>query len=556
MKSLGWTAVLVSACVISAAVRADETVRQTLDAKHDNQQAAAEDASSPETAGHAGSAARSGADSVDGAVESAELSQPTSIPQATIAQPRIKRTAAVVHGSTQAVPGGPAVIVSDGPDAVISDYGSQPAPVVGPHHSGGTEWVSDGVFACDSCEGCCTDPCCTSCGGLGSRLGGGAGIGSMEDCYRYGSFWEIVHSSRRFWVEPQAIFWAAKGHALPELVTTSPFGTPQGQAGVLGQPNTTVIFGNERVDDDVRNGGRINFGAWLVEGQFFGVMGDYYVLENQKTHFGIGSQGNPILARPFYNTELGIQDAAELGFVNFMDQFGQIIDLSGSVTVDTSSEVQSAGGSIRKPLWVSFETNYRVNLLAGYRFFKLDEQLRMSDSVSPMGGFFAPGTRFDSFDLFDTTNTFHGGEIGFLVEARHCRFRFEFLGRVALGNMHTDLLIDGARSVTDGVSTVVTPGGFLAQPTNMGEHVSDEFAFIPEAGARVGLQLTDNIDVSAGYNFIYVSSVLRPGGQVDQAINPEQLRGDPLTGEARPAVRLNDTDFWLQGLNAAVQARF
>gem|GEM_PF-1385114 len=429
----------------------------------------------------------------------------------------------------------------------------------------GSTWISDSAFS-DSggnAGSCGTGTCSTGIGGNGNGASrascsgnGGGGIGSDEDCYRYGSFWEVVHSGRRYWVETQAIGWFAKGQYLPALVTTSPTGTPQGQAGVLGQPNTSVAFGQERVDDDVRFGGRINFGMWLIEGQFLGVVGDYYALDSQNSQFGLGSVGDPVLARPFYNTELGIQDAAELAFPGFVDATGQMLNLSGSVTVETHSQVQSAGVSLRKTMNVSFAGDYRLNLLGGYRFFRLDEGVRMSDSVAPVGGFFVPGTTFDSFDQFDTKNEFHGGEIGLMLEMRRCRWSFEFLTRVALGNMRQTVTIDGASSIFDTMNTVVTPGGLLTQPTNIGTYVNDEFTVIPEAGAKVGLQLTDHIKASVGYNFIYVSNVARPGGQIDSGVNISQIDGGALAGSPRPAPRLGDTDFWLQGGSASLELRF
>ncbi len=437
------------------------------------------------------------------------------------------------------------------------------APVVD-NASLGSTWISDNAFAGSGCgdatcssgtcsTGSCSSGSCGDCNGSG-RSGFG---GSEEDRDRYGSFWEVVHSDRRFWVETQAIGWFTKGHYLPALVTTSPAGTPQGQAGVLGAPNTTVAFGQERVDDDVRFGGRINFGMWLIEGQFLGIVGDYYSLADAGSQFGLGSTGNPVLARPFYNTELGIQDAAELAFPGFVDVFGQVLNLSGSATVETTSSVQSAGVSLRKPTYVSFLGDYRLNLLGGYRFFRLDEGVRISDSLAPVGGFFVPGTTFDSFDQFDTKNEFHGGELGLMLEIRRSRWSFEFLTRVALGNMRQTVTVDGASSIFDTVNTVTTSGGLLTQPTNIGTYQGDQFTVIPEAGAKVGIQLTDSMKVSFGYNFIYISNVARAGGQIDTGLNTSQIDGGALVGSARPAPpTLNDTDFWLQGGSASLELRF
>ena len=57
--------------------------------------------------------------------------------------------------------------------------------------------------------------------------------------------------------------WWGKGTTLPPLVTTSPQGTPFPQAGVLGQPDTSVLFGNQLGGNGMQTGGRVTFGMWL-----------------------------------------------------------------------------------------------------------------------------------------------------------------------------------------------------------------------------------------------------------------------------------------------------
>src|SRR5262245_58536535 len=85
----------------------------------------------------------------------------------------------------------------------------------------------------------------------------------------------------RVWVRGEYLLWWLEGQRLPALLTASPLGTSQDQAGVLGTPGTTVLFGDSRVNEDARSGGRITLGAWFdarqtvgLEGNFFGVGGD------------------------------------------------------------------------------------------------------------------------------------------------------------------------------------------------------------------------------------------------------------------------------------------
>src|SRR5215831_18765845 len=49
------------------------------------------------------------------------------------------------------------------------------------------------------------------------------------------------------WAEAEYLLWWMKGASLPPLITASPAGTPSTQAGVLGAPTTTVVFGGAHV---------------------------------------------------------------------------------------------------------------------------------------------------------------------------------------------------------------------------------------------------------------------------------------------------------------------
>ncbi len=55
------------------------------------------------------------------------------------------------------------------------------------------------------------------------------------------------------WVSGDYLFTFMRGSNVPALVTTSPSGTPKNEAGVLGNPGTTTLFGGgDRIDGDLR----------------------------------------------------------------------------------------------------------------------------------------------------------------------------------------------------------------------------------------------------------------------------------------------------------------
>ena len=73
--------------------------------------------------------------------------------------------------------------------------------------------------------------------------------------------YESIHD--RFWVHSEFLAWWSKGFATPPLLTTSPSGTDPSQAGVLGVPSTSVLFGGDDLSGGFRPGERITFGGWL-----------------------------------------------------------------------------------------------------------------------------------------------------------------------------------------------------------------------------------------------------------------------------------------------------
>jgi hypothetical protein len=88
------------------------------------------------------------------------------------------------------------------------------------------------------------------------------------------------------------------------------------------------------------------------------------------------------------------------------------------------------------------------------------------------------------------------------------------------------------------------------------------FAVVPEVGLNIGYRITEGVSVFAGYTFLYTNSVVRPAQQIDRNINPTQSASfegsppTPLVGPAQPSFKFHDSDFWAQGLNVGLVARF
>jgi hypothetical protein len=387
--------------------------------------------------------------------------------------------------------------------------------------------------------------------------------GGLCALFDYNDLYTDTQSHRRIWVTPEYINWFAKGNPLPPLVTTSPPGTPQTEAGVLPESATTaILFGNNRVDTSQRPGGRINFGYWLVDGEFLGLEGQYFALQQGRTLFHADSTqiDGGILARPFVDVNPALltpqEGAALLGFPNFFI-LGTPVQLTGTVDVRTTSSIQGADALLRKLIWIDFTSQRRLDFLAGYRFFRMDDSVTINDlSNNSGGGIFAPST-ITSTDLFSARNQFHGGDVGLKFQQYCCsRFSAELIGKVAFGANAEQVFITGSNTLTTLGTTVVNPGGLLTQTSNIGLRTRDVFAILPEANANLRFDVTRNLRATAGYTFIYINRVQRSGDAIDRTLNPTQINGGTLVGEARPAFAFHDTPFWLQGFNVGFEYRW
>lgn len=322
--------------------------------------------------------------------------------------------------------------------------------------------------------------------------------------------------------------WWNKGRALPPLVTTSPNGTPLGQAGVL--PNAAVLFGNEAVGGDLHAGTRLTFGRWLGDDDTSSVVARVYGYEGDRTSFAADSAGNPILGRPFFNTR-PIVNANDALVVAFPGRAGSVNDIA-------DNDLQAFDISFRTML--DQGGNYRIDGLAGYHFAHIEDDLLMTTNIDDNVN------TFQFVDLFETANTYNAIEAGVLSEVYRGRWTLSALGKISVGNMRQQVDINGFNRVN---GAAATNGGLFTQPTNIGAYERDVTVWVPEAGLKVGYCVNDRITVTVGYTFLYFTRMALAGDQIDTNINSSQLTGGVLGGPADPTFAFRDTDFWVQSVD-------
>jgi hypothetical protein len=342
------------------------------------------------------------------------------------------------------------------------------------------------------------------------------------------------------------LLWWTKDSPTPPLVSTSPVASQ----GIIGQPGTVILFGDTGDDNEIRSGGRFTVGYWLGPCQQWALEGSYFFLGQRSPGFFADSSTFPLLARPFFNENNGIE-------------FSQVVTdpnrATGSISVELPSRLWGAEANLRRA--VCFGCGVNFDLLAGFRYVDLGEGVRIMEAgqILPTVPVFG-GSNFLVIDDFATRNRFYGGQLGAETELRRGRWFVNLRGKVALGNMHQTVDINGGQAVTapDGTRSTFR-GGLLALPSNIGHFSQDHFAVVPEAGFNLGYHLTDGLRCYVGYTFLYMSNVLRPGDQIDRVLDINQIPNftpGPSVTQVRPVVPFKTADFWAQGLNFGLEFRY
>ncbi len=356
------------------------------------------------------------------------------------------------------------------------------------------------------------------------------------------------------WVSAELLLWWNRSTQVPALVTTS---SPQFN-GIVGQGDTRVLLGGS-FGETYHVGGRVGVGHWFGDGECRGVDARLFWVAPSSASFSASVPPFGLLARPFFNVNptvmtpnVGVGPSAEV-------VAGPGVAV-GSVTATMRSTVWGAEVNYRR--YLAGDACTRVDALVGYRYLGMTETLTVTESFNRVAGTNgAVGTPAVSgiiTDQFRTQNSFHGGQVGLVGTVQRGRWSLDGRGTIAFGTVFQTADISGSQvlALTDGTVAMV-PGGLLAVPgANIGRFTQNRFAVMPEVGLNLGYQLTSRMKVFVGYNFLYLSSALRPGGVIDTNIDaarvpnllPADSGGTPVF-PPRPMPQLHPSGYFIQGIN-------
>lgn len=327
------------------------------------------------------------------------------------------------------------------------------------------------------------------------------------------------------------LFWYTSMNT-PSLVETIPSVLVNNPAAV---PATTFPS-RSQVHYSGVSGVRVNVGANFDKtGVDFGAL----YLQQQTLKTNIANDGTPVfIGRPFFDASTGKPTTLNISSPN---------QYSGGVSSAITSQIFGMELNARRA-WYTFLSD-STNLIAGVRYFDLQESIAVSSfSTFPTGDTVAIN------DSFRTHNSFYGGQIGFSTVYGGCEpgFGFSFTTKSGIGGVNQRVDIVGSNTINQGGVITTEAGGLLARGLNSGSFSRGQFAYMQDLDLKLTYNFTSAFQVSFGYSLFYLSSVVRPGDQIDPVVNSTQIRftngGLPSTLGPVPSFQWHAHSFVMQGL--------
>jgi hypothetical protein len=386
----------------------------------------------------------------------------------------------------------------------------------------------------------------------------------------------------RFYGGVDYMLWWVKGAPLSvPLVSTGPIATTH--HGLLGPPaengaDSTVLYGAGHApaqggrniqDFPPFSGGRLTAGLWLDNDQRFAIEGSGFLLERRGAGYQArsDSNGNPIMGIPVYNTvpySIGTmtifpgEDSLPFSLPNDVNRARQAQGvIIGGIKISNHLQLWGADATgvvnlVRTPSW-------QFAGLLGFRYLNLSETFNSTSDIEGVSGFYANQTGVVS-DTFQTRNQFYGGILGLRGRYASERFAIDLTVRAALGASHE------VQNVWGGFNSMNFPNpgpnsgpeGVFAQPANEGRRWANKFSAVPEAQFKFSYALTSWMQITAGYDFLYYTNVIRPGDQINREIPKGQTfnQADPVVSATSPTILFKTTDFFAHGVNLGLNFRY
>lgn len=347
---------------------------------------------------------------------------------------------------------------------------------------------------------------------------------------------------------------------------------------VLAQNAATgaILLGGRDQNFNGVSAGYVSFGFWMNDRHTVGLYAGGMMTDKRTVVTAIASDaaGVPGIRRPFVNALTGLDDSLLVAGTQ-----GNTL-ATGSLASNVSARID---GVDTGTVWNILHCDNRsVNFLFGVRYVDLDEQLTVDQATQFVRGgpiYAAPHpaaavgalTGLQVNDRFRTRNQFFAAQFG--LDGEWCVGPV-FVGltpKVAFGTNRQTTDVDGFTTfagpngpgqvtVPGGLYAVGIPGGAAGTQGVYGKDVVNRFSVLTDITGKVGVQLTAHVRLTAGYNFLYLSNVARPGLEIQPVINPRVIPASQAfgttSGPDAPQRAYDRTDYVAHGVIFGLDVRW
>jgi hypothetical protein len=342
------------------------------------------------------------------------------------------------------------------------------------------------------------------------------------------------HPDRVLVFQSDFLIWALPVTDAPTITTGS---TLDAVPGALGQPRTrTLLDGDENLNPFYGFRGVL---TWM-QPEYEIELNGFMLLQQSRTFSARSTLGgsNPLLAVALRNVTppaTGQEVAVVLATPGAT---------SGTVTSSTSTQFWGLETNFYKPL---FEAKcFGGGMIVGYRYLNLQDQVTLDASTSVPAAFHRVFS-----DTFETTNQFHGFQAGVRGSYKVLpTVTLDGNAKIALGVSAMESKIAGSTTTTFVTVPVVvnTPGGILAQSTNIGTRSSADFAYVSQGQLKACWAPVEWLHFCLGYELLFWSPVVRAGDQIDRNFNASRV-----TGPTAPSGLLNTEGLFAHGIFGSIE---
>jgi hypothetical protein len=388
-------------------------------------------------------------------------------------------------------------------------------------------------------------------------------------------------STLRFYGGLEYLHWWVKGAPLSvPLLTTGPDVQPV-EGGFIRGPSVTILYGsplspamggNSTQNFPGLSGGRATLGYWLDDQQRYAIEGEGFSLQQGSATFQTSSDSNglPPMRIPVFNS-VPYFAGGPGGMIVPVSEDGVPVSVPDDVTGNVSfkSRLNLWGVQANGVAVIYRDASWEVSGLGGFRYLNLSEAFNLRLNIFGVPGSAYTGESGWAADEFATGNHFYGATLGVRGKYYIGPVSIEATGRVSFGvdNESLDVsggfqefntpIVSGMPGLAFGIRSVTQgPNGIFAQPSNEGSSSGTRFAVVPEVGIKLGYQITPSLELTVGYDFLYISSVLRPTDQIDRNFSKGLPFLQDPTATVGPTRRFKTSDFSAQGLTFGVSYRF